>query len=228
MSVPFAHLGGIDLAVPQLFPLALVAALYATRARTLARDGRPAPRWRQVCFYTGLALMLAAVASPLGHLSQELVVAHMGEHLLLGDLATLLLVLGLTGPLIAPVLRIRAIDRLRILTHPLVALPLWAIDLYVWHIPVLYQTALHNDLVHSLQHGCFVFFGANMWMPLFGPLPKPAWFGTVAKLLYIVAVRLSGAILGNVFACANTVFFTAYGNGEAQHGISALHDQTAA
>src|SRR3954447_11493215 len=102
MSVPFAHLGGIDLALPQLLPLALVAALYGARARTLARGGRPAPRWRQVCFYTGLAVMLLAVATPLGHLSQELVVAHMAEHLLLGDLATLLLVLGLTGPLIAP------------------------------------------------------------------------------------------------------------------------------
>ena len=228
MAVPFAHLGGLDLALPQLLPLALIAAMYATRARTLARAGRPAPRWRQACFYGGLVLMLVALASPLGHLSQELVVAHMGEHLLLGDIATLLLVLGLTGPLIAPLLRIKTIDRLRFLAHPLVALPLWAIDLYVWHTPTLYQAALHNEFVHALQHGCFVAFGVNMWMPLFGPLPKPAWFGTVGKLAYIIAVRLIGAILGNVLTWSGTVFYTTYRGGEAFWGISPLRDQGAA
>lgn len=228
MSVPFAHLGGIDVALPQLLPLALVAAMYGLRARTLARDERPAPRWRQVCFYTGLVVMLLALATPLGHLSQELVVAHMAEHLLLGDVATLLLVLGLTGPLLAPVLRIKTIARLQFLTHPLVALPLWAIDLYVWHIPVLYQAALHNEFLHAVQHGCFIFFGANMWMPLFGPLPKPAWFGTFGKLAYIVSVRLAGAILGNVLTWSGTVFYTTYRGGEAFWGVSPLRDQGAA
>src|SRR3954451_14851231 len=102
--------------------------MYAKRAHTLAADGRPAPGWRQACFYSGLAVIFVAVASPLESLAQDVLVAHMGEHLLLGDIATLLLVLGLTGPLIAPVLHIRTIDRLRFLTNPLIALPLWAID----------------------------------------------------------------------------------------------------
>ena len=214
--------------LPQLLPLLLVAGLYGTRVRTLGREGRPPPTWRQVCFYGGLVVMLVALVGPLDDLSQELLVAHMGEHLLLGDVATLLLVLGLTGPLLAPVLRIRFFDGLRVLAHPLIALPLWAIDLYVWHTPALYQAALHHDIVHAVQHGCFVFFGANMWMPLFGPLPKPAWFGTVGKLGYIVAVRLAGAILGNVLIWSGTVFYPAYAAGEAAHGISPLRDQGAA
>jgi putative membrane protein len=228
MTVPFAHLGGIDVALPQLLPLALVAALYGTRAHTLSREGRPAPAWRQWCFYSGLVLMLVTLASPLGHVASELVAAHMVEHLLLGDIATLLLVLGLTGPLLAPLLRIGWIDRLRFLTHPLVALPLWAIDLYVWHIPVLYQAALHHELVHALQHGCFIFFGANMWMPLFGPLPKPTWFGTFPKLAYIIAVRLCGAILGNVLTWSGTVFYPTYAGGERFWHVGPLADQGAA
>ena len=65
----------------------------------------------------------------------------MVEHLLLGDIATLLLVLGLTGPLLQPILAIRVFDRLRILAHPLVAFPLWALNFYVWHIPALYDAA---------------------------------------------------------------------------------------
>src|SRR3954471_21330195 len=202
--------------------------MYATRARTLARDGRPAPVWRQVCFYSGLVVMLGALATPLEALPAALFVAHMGEHLLLGDVATLLLVLGLTGPLLAPVLGLKPSDRLRFLTNPAVAFPLWVVDLYAWHVPVLHQAALHHDLVHALQHACFVFFGANMWMPLFGPLPKPAWFGTVGKLGYIVAVRLAGAILGNVLIWSGTAFYPAYAAGEAAHRISPLRDQGAA
>ena len=42
----------------------------------------------------------------------------------------------------------------------------------------------------------FLGFGINMWMCLFGPLPMPSWFGNLGKLLYIVAVRLTGAVLG--------------------------------
>ena len=69
-----------------------------------------------------------------GNLSDELFAAHMAEHLVIGDLGALLLVLGLTAPVLAPVLRIRFFDRLRILAHPLVAFPLWAVNLYLWHL----------------------------------------------------------------------------------------------
>ena len=132
---------------------------------------------------------------------------HMVEHLLLGDIASLLIVLGLTGPLIAPILRIRLFDRLRVLSHPLIAFPLWAIDLYVWHLPVLYQAALRHSGVHALEHAMFLGFGINMWMCLFGPLPMPSWFGNLGKLCYIVAVRLTGTVLGNIFLWSGTVFY---------------------
>ena len=111
-------------------------------------------------------------------LLSELLAAHMAEHLLMADIGALLIVLGLTGPLLAPVLRIRAFDRLRVLAHPAVALPLWAIDLYVWHLPALYQAALRNGSVHALQHTMFIACGVNMWMCLFGPLPMPPGFAT--------------------------------------------------
>ena len=64
-----------------------------------------------------------------------------------------------------------------------------------------------------------------MWMPLFGPLPKPRWFGNLAKLGYIIAVRLTGAVLGNVFIWSGTTFYSYYARGEAYWGISALKDQ---
>jgi cytochrome c oxidase assembly factor CtaG len=212
----------------QLVPTLILGLLYATRAHALSRASHAVPAWRQACFYAGLATILAALLSPTGELSDELLYMHMAEHLLLADVAALLIVLGLTGPLLAPVLRIRAIDRLRALTHPLIAFPLWAIDLYAWHLPLFYQAALRHTAVHALQHTMFVALGINMWMCLFGPLPKPRWFGNLAKLGYIVAVRLAGTVLGNVFLWSGKAFYPFYIAGEAAHHISPVADQNLA
>ena len=92
--------------------------------------------------------------SPIGGLADELFAVHMLEHLLIGDVGSLLLVLGLTGPLLAPVLKIRFFDRLRILTNPLIALPLWALDFYAWHAPALQDAAVNQPRLHALQHRC--------------------------------------------------------------------------
>jgi putative membrane protein len=225
-QLPFAVSTDIEAAL-QLGPLALVAFLYARRVRTLAISKNPVPGWRQACFYSGFVVIAAALTS-LGSASQDLLYVHMIEHLLLGDIASLLIVLGLTGPLLAPILRIRFFDRLRVLTHPGIALPLWAIDLYVWHAPVFYQAALRHPGVHALQHAMFLGFGINMWMPLFGPLPTPSWFGNFAKLGYIVAVRLIGTVLGNIFLWSAVVFYAYYSHGDAVNHISPLADQNIA
>jgi cytochrome c oxidase assembly factor CtaG len=223
-----AHVGGGALAPLQLLPATLSGVAYALRANTLAGTPRAVARWRQWCFYGGLVLIVVTLASPLGHVSEELFAAHMAEHLLIADLGALLLVLGLTGPLLAPILRRPAIDRLRVLAHPAVALPLWALDLYVWHVPALHEAAVNHEGVHALQHLGFVAFGANMWMPLFGPLPQPAWFGNAAKLGYILAVRLIGAVVANVFVFGGHVFYDVYAPGEAYWGVSAGADQNTA
>jgi cytochrome c oxidase assembly factor CtaG len=227
MSVPpLAVSTGLSSAF-QLGPLAILALLYARRARTLAEHDHPVPGWRQACFYSGFVVIAAALTS-LGAASQDLLWVHMVEHLLLGDIAALLIVLGLTGPMLAPVLRIRVFDRLRALSHPAVAFPLWVIDLYGWHAPVLYQAALRHSGVHALEHACFLGFGINMWMCLFGPLPTPSWFGNLGKLIYIVAVRLAGTVLGNIFLWSGTVFYPYYISREARFHISPLADQSIA
>jgi putative membrane protein len=227
MNLPFAHVEGV-FGPLELLPLLVAAGLYAKRASTLAGRGRPVLLWRQACFAAGLLLLVAAVLSPIGDAAEELVIAHMVEHLMIGDVASLLLVSGLSGPLLQPILAIRLFDRLRILAHPLVAFPLWALNFYFWHIPALYDAAYGGAPVHALEHATFIFFGCLMWMPVFGPLPKPQWFTAGWKVVYVVAVRFAGVVLGNVLMWSGTVLYTIYAPGEREWHISALTDQSVA
>jgi putative membrane protein len=210
----------------QVLPLALVGFLYARRARRLARRGTPVPAGRRASFALGLAILLVAVSPPLERLGeQRLFAAHMLQHVLLGDLAALALVAGLTGPMLRPLLALPPVERLRALAHPLVALPLWGASLFLWHLPALYEGAIRHDALHALEHACFLGFGMLMWAPVVEVLPGPAWFGTGWKLGYVVAVRMLEAVLGNVFFWAGAPIYDTYADAPRIWGISALADQ---
>ena len=213
----------------QLVPTLVVSILYLRRTRHLARRGMPVPGWRQFLFWLGIALVVIALNSPIDAIGeQELFFVHMTQHVLLGDLAPLCFVAGLTGPVLRPVLALKPVDRLRILTHPLVALPVWAVNLYLWHLPVLYQAALHHNSIHALEHFLFFTCGCLMWSPVLETLPAPEWFGTGWKVGYIVLVRFIETILGNVFIWSSTAFYSWYEHANPTWGISAVHDQNLA
>jgi cytochrome c oxidase assembly factor CtaG len=210
----------------RLLPVAIAAFLYLGRASTLRRRGAPVPAWRQLAFALGLAVLLLATVSPIDWIGEErLFSVHMLQHVLLGDIAPLCIVAGLTGPLLRPILQFSLVERLRFLAHPLVALPLWAINLLAWHLPAAYEAALRSDGVHAVQHLCFFTFGALMWAPVVEVLPGPEWFGTGWKLGYIVVVRLVETVLGNVFLWTNTVVYARYEDTPRLWGISPLADQ---
>src|SRR6516165_8453949 len=99
--LPLAAAGTINGIVPPIVVL-LWWLPYRARVRTLATDGRAVPGWRQGCYATGLIVLAASLSVPVDKLADQLLVAHMAEHLLISDVAALLIVLGLTGPLLAP------------------------------------------------------------------------------------------------------------------------------
>ena len=210
----------------QLAPIALVAFAYWRRVRTLRSRGTRVPAWRRLVFALGIALLVLAYASPIAAIAeQELFSFHMLQHVVIGDLAPLSLLAGLTGPILRPLLALRPVERLRVLANPLLALPVWAANLYLWHVPFLYEAAVEHSAVHALQHICFFTAGAIMWLPVLETLPAPEWFGTGSKLAYIAVVRLVETVLGNVFVWAGTVFYPVYASGEELWGVSPLRDQ---
>jgi putative membrane protein len=225
--LPLAHVAGAFVPI-EVIPITLAGVLYWHRVLALSWAGRRVPLWHQLCFGAGLLTISVALFSPIGHISDELVVAHMGEHLLIGDIASLLLVLGLTRSMLQPILAVRAFNRLQILTHPALAFPLWAVNLFFWHVPAIYQAAYGAAPLHALEHTTFLFFGCLMWMPLFGPLPKPQWFTAAWKVGYVIAVRFTGAILGNVLMWSGSVLYPIYRPGERYWGISPITDQSIA
>jgi cytochrome c oxidase assembly factor CtaG len=210
----------------QLAPVALAALGYAIRVRTLRRRGAPPPRWRVALFSVGIALLVLAFASPVATIGErELFSFHMLQHVVIGDLAPLCLLAGLSGPILRPLLSLRPVERLRVLANPVVALPLWAVNLYLWHVPFLYEAAVRHSSVHALEHIGFFTAGLIVWLPVLETLPAPEWFGTGPKLAYIAGVRLVETVLGNVFVWSGAVFYAVYARGEELWGISPLQDQ---
>jgi cytochrome c oxidase assembly factor CtaG len=152
---------------------------------------------------------------------------HMLQHLLLGDVAPVLLVAGASGPLLRPLLALRGIRHLRVLAHPLVALPLWALDFGLWHVPALFDAALRHDSVHALQHTLFLGLGCLLWAALLEPLPGPAWFSAPWKLPYVLAMWLVMLVLSQVFLWSGHAYYEPYVHAPRTWGLSPLDDQKA-
>jgi cytochrome c oxidase assembly factor CtaG len=114
-----------------------------------------------------------ALVSPVDAVGEEqLLAAHMVQHLLLGDLGPLLLVLGTRGPIAffllpPPILRAVAHSPLRtlfaFLLRPRVTLLFWLATLGVWHVPSLYDAAIAHPALHAAEHVCFALAGTLAW-----------------------------------------------------------------
>jgi cytochrome c oxidase assembly factor CtaG len=209
--------------------LAIATVAYFRRVRTLAADPRRrVSRARQATFVAAVLVLLLEPLWPIGRWDDVSFTAHMIEHLVIGDLAALLMVLGLTGPLIQPLLRNPVVMAVRPLTEPVPAMALWIGNLFFWHLPFAMEAAIGNDYIHVIQHICFFSFSFAVWMALFGPLPKPTWFGNVAKLAYIVVMRMAGLVLGNFFIFSTKVYYSPYVTADNPFGLSAQADQSTA
>src|SRR5256885_1390037 len=142
-----------------LLGLALAAALLVQAFVRLRRRRPEHAAWsRAVLYAAGLALLVLPLVSPLDRLGdEELLSAHMLQHVLIGDAAPALLLVAVRGPLLffllppgllRPLAGFRPLRALlSFLLRPLVGLGLWAATILAWHVPRFYDYAAAHPLV---------------------------------------------------------------------------------
>lgn len=221
--------------------LTLAAALYATgvsRCWRRAGRGRGFAGWQVGAFALGIAVLFVALITPIDHWADQLASVHMVQHLLLMMLGAPLLVLGGAGAaawwaLPSPARRrmagwVRRRGPLRTVRYalwqPLLLSALYALVLWIWHLPALYEAALANELVHDLQHLCFLLAACLYWRVLLDPVSRFRISAPLATL-YLFTTSLHALLLGLFMAFAQRHWYAPYGQTTAEWGLSPLEDQ---
>lgn len=222
-----AGIAGLALA---MVALPLRATLRLRRRRGALHGGRLA-----------LALLAAGITlvalTGLDGPADSVLSAHMLQHMLVGDLVPLLLVLAVRGPLLVQLLPVRIVRFTRGLrlhrllafaTRPAVAFVLWAGAMAVWHVPVVYDRALESEPLHALEHGTFLLAGVLVWTALLDPAGRralPGWrsFG------YALGLLAASGVLANVLILSYRPLYPSYAAATSRpFGLTAVADQDAA
>ncbi len=213
---------------------ALAALLFVQAVVRLRRRGRAdLAGWDRIAlFATGLAVSVFALIGPLDRLADDdLLSAHMGQHMLIGDLGPALMIVALRGPLLvfllpAPVLgplarntRVRGV--LTTLLRPRVAFALWAANLAVWHVPYLYDAALRHQNLHDFEHFCWMVCGVLVWTLLVNPSGHRG-LSVAGRVALAATLFAAGQILTDVLVFSFTPLYPWYHGAD---GLSALADQ---
>jgi putative membrane protein len=194
--------------------LLVAAYLYGTRHERVSRA-------RLASFWGGVALLAATAVTPLDALSFHLLSAHLLQNVTLAEWAPALIVFGIPPGLAA---RIADVRLLAVLTRPPVALGLWLLTYFVWHLPWAYDAALRNPwtLLH-LEHALYFAAGCLLWWPVAQDRPHALDDG--ARALYLFAAFVLASPLGLLLALVPTTVYDYYDEGDGLWGLSTLTDQ---
>ena len=209
---------------------ALWAGLYLTATR---RVSRPWPWPRTLAFLLGIACVLVALQSGIGGFDDRLLSDHMVQHLLLLELAPLLLLAGRPGILLLrstppggrPAMA-RRLRRLRPLTHPAICLAVFWLTVSLTHLPAFYDATLRHAGLHDAEHLLYLSAGVLMWWPILDGDPFPGRRRNgVHRLAYVIAAMLPMTLLGGYLDREMTLVYSGYAAPARALGISAIADQ---
>jgi cytochrome c oxidase assembly factor CtaG/polyferredoxin len=196
---------------------------------------------RLFCFLGGLVLLFIALASPLDAFSSLLLSAHMIQHLLLMMVVPPLLLLGqpmlpilrglprtLTKEGLGPFLRWPALQKLgSFLVAPVFAWFAYNISAVAWHVPRLYEIALHSPAWHNVEHATFFWTAILFWWPVIQPWPsRPRWPRWLV-IPYLLTADVINTAISGTFVFADKVLYPIYA-ASPLGGISPQYDQSAA
>jgi putative membrane protein len=223
--------------VGALVLVAATEALYLRALHVLKRRGVTVPRSQIAFWHAGIALWAIGFFSPLHTLSDDLLSAHMAQHLLIADLAAPLLIVGARNPVLGfylprdvlvPLARSPLRRWFDVLKRPLVAVPVYVLVLYGWHFSVFFEAAVKYPFVHALQHMSFVAIGVLVWWSALEP-KRRRLRGELWKVPYMIGARMAGMLLGMSFVLIRVPIYTGvYAEGDRGHGFTALGDQQTA
>jgi putative membrane protein len=215
-----------------IIALAVMSGAYLTRWRRARATAGPAAAsgGRLVSFAAGIALLVVALLSPLDRLAEQAFVMHMVQHLLLIDVASVLLTLGLTKVILRPVTkRLQGVERAAgPLGGPVFAIVFYVAVMWVWHIPALYDAALESAPIHVLEHVLFAGAGLLYWWHLLSPVRSRRRLGGMGPVVYMLATKLFVGLLGIALTFAPDALYGFYENGAQIWGLTAETDQQAA
>lgn len=205
--------------------LALAAVVYGRRWRAVRGSAN-----RLAAFCGGLLLIAAALISPLDTLSGQLFFLHMTQHVLLLDLAPILLIVGLTKVILRPATRrLAAVERaLDPLGHPVFAVVLYVGVAWSWHVPGAYDAALRHPALHVLEHVSYMSAGGLYWWHLLAPIRSRLRLGGMGPVLYMASTKLLVGLLGIVLAFSPGTLFDFYSHQGGHLGLSPHDDQALA
>jgi cytochrome c oxidase assembly factor CtaG len=189
--------------------VAVVPVLAAGYALAL-RGTKPEP-WRVAAAATALALIFASFATELQPLATHTFLwAHLLQNVVLAEWAPALLVLAIPP----------ALGR-RIEVPMLLALPVWLATYAIWHLPWIYDFALHHQ--HSLlhvEHLTYLVAGLALWWPVVhGPQPAGV------KAAYIFAAFVLASPIGLLLALIPRAIYSFYAHAPRTWGPGPLEDQ---
>lgn len=186
-----------------LLALATLAYLGAACSRRAAVSG-----WRIVAALTGAALLGVALSPGFSAWAHHDFRGHMAQHLLVGMLAPLALVLSAPVSLalrVLPVSVARRLTRLlrsrwiRTVSHPLIALILNIGGMYLLYLTPLYALMLDSAPLHALIHFHFLVAGYLFcWSILAGPDPTPNPPGVRLRMAVLFVSIAAHAVLGKI------------------------------
>jgi cytochrome c oxidase assembly factor CtaG len=205
----------------------LLAATYAYVVRWRAAGASPG---RLALFLGGIAATAAAILSPIDLLAEQLLAMHMVQHILLLDVAPILIILSFTKKILRPATRrLLPIERAAgFFAGPVFAVLLYVGSMWIWHIPALYDAALENSALHVFEHLTMSFAGGLYWWHILSPIrPRHALTG-LGPVAYMLSTKLGLGLLGVVLTFAPESFYAFYESQPHYWGLDAQEDQALA